>query len=191
MLYVANLTRFLLYNNPMEKIPNINENTENEGKEESNVNKEFVPKDYTEAEELELLAQYEAMHPDQFPANPELRDPSLEVAKIETLFTEFESKHSLEDLNNIVEISENLRKIFLHGKDMAKEALAYSVYNLSDEDREKYNLRTTASEDLIQINSLLNSVRKISEDEYQRLYSSYKTLSNAVGFINNNKIRHS
>lgn len=169
----------------MEKIPNNNENNINEGNEESNKEKDS----YTAQEELEFLEHHIETHLEQFPAVPENRDPSLEIARVETLLSEFESKHSLENLNNVVDISENLSKVFLHKYHMAKEGLAYAVFNLSDEDREKFNIRNDAQEDLKEINSLINTLRQetnIPEEEFNKIYNSYRVLSKAVGYLSKN-----
>lgn len=115
-------------------------------------------------EEMERLEDWLKNHPyDEIPMEMR-RGCEAEVAQLEEKLTDFESKHSLDDLNAIVEVP--------------------------GEDTEEYQKRIAARDDLIPIVALLTTLRdqtNISETEHDSLKTKYKVLSRAVGFINEDK----
>ena len=97
----------------------------------------------------------------------ERRNCEQEVIAFKDLLAAFESKHSLDELNAIVDLT-------------PAEARLHPV-------------REPARQGLIPILNTLNVLgaeTDISLDDYGTLYARYRRLSMAVGTINNNKVRH-
>ncbi len=97
----------------------------------------------------------------------ERRDCEKEVAEFQVMLEDFEARHSLDELNAIID--------------------------LRPEDIEKYPLRQSAKKALIPIVTLMNALEEqtnISHERFDELKARYQRLHKAVGMINNNKVRH-
>lgn len=120
-----------------------------------------------EQEDAEWLVDYLAKHPETEIHTEGLREAGPEIAQFESMIISFESNHSLEELNSIIDLS-------------PKEAPQHPT-------------REPARVALIPIVALLNTLEKetnISPEKHEELKSQYKKLSRAVGMINNNKVDH-
>lgn len=118
-------------------------------------------------EERAMAEAFLADYPDKNLPENERRDCEKEVQEFESLLESFESKHSLEALNAIIDLT-------------PQEAPGHPV-------------REPARKDLIPIVALMNSLKEetnISKERHDELKEKYMKLSRAVGMINNNKVRH-
>ena len=115
----------------------------------------------------EMAEYYLPRYKEEVILEKEKRDCRQEVVNLQNLFNEFESKHSLDELYNIIDLT-------------YKEAPNHPV-------------REPARQDLTPIVTSLNLLKKetnITTEEYDELNVQYKRISNAVGFINGDKVRH-
>jgi len=120
-----------------------------------------------EEKEAELLADYLARYPENVILPENLREAGPEIAQFESLVNSFESTHSLAELHSIID--------------------------LTPTDAPNHPVREPARLALIPIVTMLDTLRKetnILPEKYQELRAKYKRFSNAVGFINKNKIDH-
>ncbi len=108
----------------------------------------------------ENLSRYEQVE-------TERRDCEKEVAEFQVMLEDFEARHSLDELNAIID---------LRPEDMANEPL-----------------RESAKKALIPIVTLMNALEEetnISPERFDELKARYKRLSKAVGIIHKNQVRH-
>jgi hypothetical protein len=116
--------------------------------------------------DLEFFEMWVATHP--MPTSPEVkRECEPEIKKFETLLSDFEIKHPVDDL--------------------------YSITDLTVADAQKHPTREPAKLDLPPILKQLQLIKEetdVSPERYVELESSWKRISNAVGFINNGKVVH-
>lgn len=113
-------------------------------------------------EEREMAEYFLSLLKESGPLKLERRDCALEIIELQDLIVSFESKHSLEELSAIIDSHQNL-------------------------------VREAAREDLIPIVAKLNILEKetnIAREKYVELQEQYYILSNAVGFVNGDKVRH-
>jgi len=118
-------------------------------------------------EESEAYLKYMATHPEIVVSQENLRDPEKEIAEFETLITNFEKSHNLEELNAITE--------------------------LASEDAPNHTERELARKELSPIVALLNIIKRettITEEKHEELKAKYKILSRAVGIINKGIVDH-
>lgn len=118
-------------------------------------------------EERAMAEAFMADYPDKNLPETERRDCEKEVQELEGLFESFETKHSLEALNAIID--------------------------LDPKDAPSNPIREPARKDLIPIVAILNALKEetnISTERHDELKVKYLILSKAVGIINNNKVRH-
>lgn len=97
----------------------------------------------------------------------ERRDCNQEISELETMFTDFETKHPIDEL--------------------------YAIINLTAEDAPNNSTREAAKIDLEPIVAKLNILKKetnIASERYDKLEEQYAYLSKAVGIINGDKVRH-
>jgi uncharacterized protein involved in exopolysaccharide biosynthesis len=116
-------------------------------------------------EEADLLADYLIRHPNLKPLSPEIAEQVQE--EFDSLISLFESKHSLEELHSIIDLT-------------TKEAPNHPI-------------REPARVDLIEIEARLSKLKPTygeGSPEYKSIKEQYKRLSRAVGIINNNKVDH-
>lgn len=121
-----------------------------------------------------------------------------EVDKLNEVISKFEVNHSLESLNEIIDVSPEFAKLSLQTVDMVAqgqfEEIEAEVAKLSPDEVEKYRMRESARGDINLIRDQLKTLENkmvISPEEYQKLNAKYKQFSRAFGIINNNKIDHS
>jgi hypothetical protein len=160
-------------------------------------------KKYTELNEEETKrAEFEVErwvenHPDEDIPMKMRRDWEKEKDENIARLTEFAGYHSLENLNNITELTPDF--IALFGLDPSKEKEAEKIEatlaTLSQEDVEIYRMRTAAKEGCIEILNFCKTLAKrtnISKAEYEEIKATYyKPLSRAVGIVNrDNKVDH-
>ncbi|MDO8659860.1 MAG: hypothetical protein Q7K54_04665 [Candidatus Parcubacteria bacterium] len=141
------------------------------------------------------------------------RERGSEVKKLDVLIDIFESTHSLEELNAIVEISSDLEILFTKDFDLSSEknienAIAlYEQHNpgyveiykkkmadikaivLSPEEARKLKIRIAAKKDLTPIVEILRDLSESNKD-YKRLKARCSILMKAVGSLNKKKINH-
>lgn len=118
-------------------------------------------------EERAMAEAFLADYPDKNLPENERRDCEAEVVEFNSLLESFESKHSLEALNAIIE--------------------------LDPKDAPNHPIRESARKDLIPIVALMNALKEetnISKERHDELKAKYLILSQAVGIINNGKVRH-
>ena len=126
---------------------------------------EMADEDGLTAAEREMADYYLSLYSEE--KKPEQRDSRLEIVELENLFAEFEAKHDLAELKAIVQLS-------------IAEALVHPV-------------REPAKKDLGPIVSKLNALKQetdIAIEKYDELQARYRTLSDAVGILNNGQVRH-
>lgn len=120
-----------------------------------------------EKEDDEFLADYFARHPEIIISPEDRREAGSEIAEFENIIALFESKHSLESL--------------------------HSITDLTPQEAPNHILREPARVALIPIVALLNTLENetnISKNKYEELKAEYMRLSRAVGIINKNKVDH-
>jgi len=120
-----------------------------------------------EKEDSEFLADYLARHPEPVISPEGLREAGPEIIELERMFISFESEHSLEELNLIID--------------------------LTPADAPNHPVREPAKVALIPIVTKMNILKKetnISPKKQEELKAKYMKLSRAVGMINNNKVDH-
>ncbi len=123
---------------------------------------EKLDEDILKAEDNEMEDEYE----DDVEPEKERRDCEQEVVEFTDLLAGFETKHSLEELN--------------------------AILDLTPAESRQHPVREPARLDLIPIVARLNALKEetnIEEDRYKGLQAQYRRLSNAVGMINN-KVYH-
>jgi hypothetical protein len=120
------------------------------------------------AEELEMLADFEAAHPELFPtAEQSAAEYGPLVEEFESLCAAFEAEHDLEALHAVVELD---------------AAVA-----------EQHPIREPAKKALIPIQQLLRKIEEstsIEGREFARLHNEYIKFSRAVGVINKGIVDH-
>ena len=119
-------------------------------------------------EERKLAEWHLPRYNDYMRPENERRDCETDVAAVRVLLGDFETHHSLDELNAIVD--------------------------LRPENVQQYPLRESAKKALEPIVALLNILEEqtnISKERYAELKAAYRRLQNAVGMINNNRVRHS
>jgi hypothetical protein len=115
-------------------------------------------------EEREMLSMFE----DRSLPVQERRDGVQEVRDLNGLLEAFEEKFPLEEL--------------------------FAVTRLTREEAANHRLRVAATKALEPIVALLSTIKDqttVPIAEYDRLFKRYLNLSNAVGFINGDRTRHS
>ena len=128
---------------------------------------EKLDEDGLTPEEREMAEYFLPKFKEEVSLEKEKRDCRQEVIKLQNLFDEFESKHPIDEL--------------------------YSIIDLTYKDAPNHPVREPARQDLIPIVDTLNILKKetdITTEEYDKLNTQYKHLSNAVGFINGDQVRH-
>lgn len=118
-------------------------------------------------EEREMAEYFLPRFKEEVILEKEKRDCRQEVVELQNLFNEFESKHPLDEL--------------------------YSIIDLTYKDAPNHPVREPARQYLIPILAKLNILKKetnVTTEEYDELNIRYKRISNAVGFINGDKVRH-
>lgn len=128
---------------------------------------EEIDEDGLTAEQREMANRFEGEFPNRNLAEGERVDLKQFVEMFEAGLNLFESKHSLEALN--------------------------AITNLTPAEAPHHPIREQARKDLIPIVTLLNVIKEktnISKPHLDELTRRYLVLSKAVGMINNNKVRH-
>lgn len=118
-------------------------------------------------EERAMAEAFLTDYPDKNLPENERRDCEKEVQEFEGLLESFESKHSLEALNAIID--------------------------LTPQEAPNHPVREPARKELIPIVALMNALKEetnISKERHDELKAKYLVLSQAVGIINNGKVRH-
>ncbi|MEI7620508.1 MAG: hypothetical protein WCJ57_02970 [Candidatus Falkowbacteria bacterium] len=118
-------------------------------------------------EEREMADYYLSLIEGENTLEKEKRDCQLEIVELQNLFADFETKHSVEAL--------------------------YAIIDLTADEAPNHPVREPAKKDLSPIVAKLNTLEKetnISQDKYLELQAQYRHLSMAVGIVNNNKVRH-
>jgi len=126
-----------------------------------------TPEENSEAEGEEMLAYYLSQNPDVVISPEDLREAGPEIAQFENLITQFESRHDLEAL--------------------------HAITDLTPAEAPNQPIREAAKIDLNPIVALFNTLEaetNISKVKRDELKEKYKILSRAVGMINNNKVDH-
>lgn len=166
-----------------------------------------------EKEGEEWCADFFLRHPEVKISPEDLRECGPEIAEFQTLVSEFESKHSLEELHSIVDLTPELDALFTYSNDMSDEKIESTVKNftpeyaikyrekiaaiknivLSPEDAKIYKARIDAKNDLISIDKKINVLKEetdISTEKHKELKAEYARLSRAVENLKNNKVDH-
>ncbi len=133
----------------------------------SNTKEGFIRYDQLNSEQQAIYEQWLLAHPESELVPENLRESGPEIAELEQLIDKFESIHSLEALQ--------------------------AVTDLTPAEAPQHPLREPARLDLAPINALLNTLKRetdITLEKHEELKARYLILSQAVGFVNNNKVRH-
>ena len=120
------------------------------------------------AEERALAENFLPQYAEKNVVKEERRDCEQEVAELQSMLAAFEAEHSLGEL--------------------------HAITNLTPKDAPNHPIREPARKALIPILNKWNALKKetnISAERLAELYVGYRKLSEAVGIINNNKVRHS
>ncbi|MES3032208.1 MAG: hypothetical protein V4699_03125 [Patescibacteria group bacterium] len=167
--------------------------------------------------DAERLADYLARNTKAVVVPEHLRECGPEVAELEAEIVAFRSKHSLEKLNSIIDISPDLAITFEFADDISSEKRIASavksfekfnpeyveVYKkkiadvraivLSSGEKEKFEIRMAARRDIVPIMlklSVLIKETNISPEKHQELKEQCKLLQKAIGGINKGKVNH-
>ncbi|MFA7192003.1 MAG: hypothetical protein WC089_01740 [Candidatus Paceibacterota bacterium] len=120
-----------------------------------------------EKEGDERCADWLARFPEKVVSPEDRREAGPEIVEFENMIADFESRHSLAELNSIID--------------------------LKSEDAPSHPIREPARLALIPVVALMNTLKNetnITEEKHQELKSQYKILSRAVGMINKGKVDH-
>lgn len=168
-------------------------------------------------EDTEWEADYAARHPKLIIPAETSAEIESEIAKLEELATSFETAHSIEELNAIVDLSSDLALIFEYADDLddperikaaikvyekhnpiyvpfykAKMAMVKAIV-LSPEDIKKFEIRRAAKNDLAPIAKILDRLQKepnISAEKLEKIEIQGRRPMKAVGSLVGGKISH-
>ncbi|MFA6254147.1 MAG: hypothetical protein WC640_02760 [Candidatus Paceibacterota bacterium] len=133
-----------------------------------------------EHEDEERRLDWLARHPDPKIASGEALN--LVAAEFRELVASFESRHPLDYLLSISDLSPGLGALWPGDADMTTDQIERAISELVPEDVARYRARTAAKKDLEPITEIL----KIFPGGHEE----YKRLSRVVGIKNGNKIDH-
>ncbi len=145
----------------------MNENKFNGEEYNQSIEKNEPDEDGLTIEQREQADYFLALYSETVIPEEERKDCEIEVSVLENLFESFEQDHSLEALLSITE--------------------------LTPEESKTHPIRTPAREALELMTPILDYLKEetnIANERHETLVEKYKQLSRAVGFINNNKVRH-
>lgn len=175
-----------------DKPPKIEDDGSNE--ENSELSKQVY--ESPTQEQVERLEQWKIDHPkESIPFELRRDNFEKEIEQVNKLIEDFEQKHDLAKLHEIVELTPRLLELFKNDRSMSQEDLDTYLVKSSPEEVEKYIRRRDAKNDLIAITDVflvMQNETKITLDELNECKLPYKRLSKAVGMItaNSNQIDH-